>query len=469
MNDASFEELVEQALHRAAPRYVPLTLEMFAASIPETVPVPPRRILPSRVRSVTRTPVWIGIAACLLIVALTAVMLPTHTNPAAATTWQPMSIEGISGGTVLQVVSGPAGLLAVGVDDPLAPAHPRIWASTDGRHWRSIHDADAAVAQLGALSVSACAWKQGWVVTSDKVVWTSEDGSTWTRSDLGELVATGVAASADRIVAVGFNSGNDVWSTPGALTSTDGRTWTASPTFARGVEFGVLWGVKAVSGGFLAFGEVHETGTLPADDSPNAPELQAVGVPWFSEDGSRWTRVTDTLNRSPFANSLVTALVAGGPGYVAIGHDTSGTTPIVWTSADARSWARVTSALPFGHVNVAAVGLGGSGRRLVAFVEQGEGRGATLWNQKSTTVGGTTEIWQSADGVVWETETSLTSTSTRLFDVVELGSSLLAFGNREAPGECGGAATASSHSTAATTWTLTNYGSCNVVSAWILR
>ena len=123
--------------------------------------------------------------------------------------------------------------------------------------------------------------------------------------------------------------------------------------------------------------------------SQKTSSLLAVGVTagqptvWTSPDGLSWTRVLldDALfdDVNPIDTSI--AVVAGGPGWVAVGGTTDGG-PAAWTSPDGATWTRLSDDA-FG---------GGPTERLVA---------VTATTSQLLAVGEGSSLWTSTDGTTW--------------------------------------------------------------------
>ena len=139
-------------------------------------------------------------------------------------------------------------------------------------------------------------------------------------------VVYGLTASTSRFVAVGRDLVNGhfdarVW------ISGDGNTWSqapADPAVLGGAEDQVMTAVVPTSSGFLAVGR-------------NGLDAAV----WTSADGSRWRRVTSDSFGGFRAQEMI-SVVAGGPGFVAVGIDRSSgqTEGAAWTSADGLTWTR---------------------------------------------------------------------------------------------------------------------------------
>ena len=113
---------------------------------------------------------------------------------------------------------------------------------------------------------------------------------------------------------------------------------------------------------------------------------------WTSADGLVWSRVPhdETVFGGPGDQEMM-AVVAGGPGLVAVGRRLGGDCDAaVWTSADGLAWSRVP------HDETVFGGPGDQGMMRWW-------RGVRVWSPSATTFGGDADaaVWTSADGLVW--------------------------------------------------------------------
>ena len=115
---------------------------------------------------------------------------------------------------------------------------------------------------------------------------------------------------------------------------------------------------------------------------------------WTSPDGDAWTRVPhDESVFGGASGQLISGVVVGGPGLVAVGYDFSGGDydAAVWTSPDGDVWTRVPhdESVFGGRVNqkMNGVVVGGPGLVAVGQDDSGGDRDAA--------------VWTSSDGVVW--------------------------------------------------------------------
>lgn len=234
------------------------------------------------------------------------------------------------------------------------------------------------------------------------VVWTSQNGVTWTRAPSQEATTFGcwiamsgpsagmldVAAGTPGIVIVGYatrTSPQPAVLLPTAWFSTDGVTWTRT-TLENSSQ---LFRVNAVAwdgARFVAVGEDRDD-AFSAEAIKTAHSRAAV---WTSADGRTWTRVkaaaldaggmVDTME-DPAAGGM-TDIAAGAAGLVGVGSTCSATsrcTAAAWFSADGATWERAQVPAISGFLN--------------AVVARGSGYVAV----------GTSTVLTSSDGRTWTT------------------------------------------------------------------
>jgi hypothetical protein len=118
---------------------------------------------------------------------------------------------------------------------------------------------------------------------------------------------------------------------------------------------------------------------------------------WTTADGGTWEPATVEVPDHPDPDAgnpgTISAITAGGPGYVAVGYyDRLGTgrRGLVWTSVDGRAWALVPSGSQFEHVMLDEVLAWQGGLHLYGQESAGadEGEGLQL-------------AWESPDGETW--------------------------------------------------------------------
>lgn len=294
---------------------------------------------------------------------------------------------------MLAVTTGGPGFVAAGYDGDDAA----VWTSSDGERWsRSALGSavlggdgrqviyDIAAAGPGLVAVGADGF--------GAAVWTSPDGSRWTRVAAGDpaLTATlglamfGVAPGGPGLVAVGAETVDAV---PAAWASVDGTEWT-----------------RVASDGLLGAPSASLTRFAPMSDGPPVTQLSAVvaGGPglvavgedrgeagvWVSTDGLDWQRVADDDGTFRGENRRWLAdVVATDQGLVAVGYDGDEDAAAVWTSSDGLTWTR----LPHDESE-----LGGSGTQSMRAVVATE-TGLVAAGGDA----GAAAVWSSPDGTTW--------------------------------------------------------------------
>lgn len=295
-------------------------------------------------------------------------------------------LEGVAvvDGRIVAVGSGPVGF---GSGSPESSDETIVWTSTDGSHWTPADTAlpsgttlnDVVAGGPGAVAVG----------TGEPPLWTSADGLSWIPVDdpagaLENARLSDVTTGGPGLVAVGA-----VGALPAAWTSPDGLHWSKVPPPASVTYFDSWSGVTEGGPGLVAVGASSTTGE-PAEDAPGLGAPSA--AVWVSADGSSWSRVPhDPAAFSDFPRDVqMNAVVAGGPGLVAVGHqdaiaaDDGFGKAAVWTSTDGLSWERVPD-------------------------ERGLVGGSEAWDVVATSTGlvaagmadGDAAVWTSADGLTW--------------------------------------------------------------------
>ena len=156
--------------------------------------------------------------------------------------------------------------------------------------------------------------------------------------------------------------------TPSIWTSPDGSSWTQATVALPPADssLGGSVGALAVSGGTrIAVGAVRS-------------ETNRAAAVWLSTDGTTWTPAPADPT---FSGALMSSVVAGGPGFVAVGRDGSGAA--VWTSTDGSSWKQD------------APGPGFAGAQMTS-VAVHAGRFVAVGYDQTTAL-----VWTSTDGTKW--------------------------------------------------------------------
>ena len=319
--------------------------------------------------------------------------------------------EAVFGGEGVQVMnsvvaSGP-GLVAVGFDasgsDPMDAA-AAVWTSVDGMTWTRVPHDEAVFGGEGVQVMNSVVTGGPGLVavgtdgSSDGfhgAAWFSVDGITWTRVPHDETVFGGegdqaissVAVGGPGLVAVGsvvesvsWGWGDDV--DAAVWTSVDGMNWTRVPhdeTVFGGVVDYKHQSMASVTLGGPSLVAVGSERTIGGDYEYDA-------AIWTSVDGVTWTRMPD--DKAVFGgdgSQWINAVVAGGPGLVAVGEEASGDEAhaAVWTSVDGMSWTRVPhDEAVFGGSDVQvmnSVVAGGPGLVAVGGEGSGNDRNAAVW------------------------------------------------------------------------------------------
>lgn len=308
-------------------------------------------------------------------------------SPPEVSVWSLVDLEG--GESFAAVVRAGPGLVAVGAVDDAAAA----WTSVDGRRWTRVpHDetvfggegrwemADVTVGGPGLVAVGSQSVCRDVPVFDDQgrerldevgvpepntectdqnaVVWTSADGTAWSRVAHDEAIfggsdfpaMAGVTAGGPGLVAVGRSDGfggldvlveseTPVEGDAVVWISDDGLDWTRVPhdeAVFGGPHTQEMLDVTVGGPGFVAVGRDG------AGDTWSNPGLGGMDPAiWTSVDGVTWRRVPGEANGLDRGTDRLLAVTAGGPGLVAVGYDGMRAAP-VWTSSDGLSWTRVT-------------------------------------------------------------------------------------------------------------------------------
>ena len=160
--------------------------------------------------------------------------------------WERIEPTPFGATTVEQLVATPAGLLTFGQASSHDGRGPTsIWRSTDGLSWqlvtssapwgfRMIVAAPAGLVAAGVDDASGCGSPP--LSCTSTAIWSSRDGSTWTKAEGGASVfprgsVVGVVRAGRGLVAVGFRQDGVTKHTTATIvwTSPDGATWRRRP------------------------------------------------------------------------------------------------------------------------------------------------------------------------------------------------------------------------------------------------
>jgi len=313
---------------------------------------------------------------------------------------------GIEGGTNLAGARN--GAVWTSSDGITWTSVPLDEATFGGEGWRRIADVTAGgpgLVAVGSAGDGIWDWDSP-DLDRDAAVWTSVDGLTWSRVPFNEEVFGGAAmlsvtVGGPGLVAVGgegqYNHEIGRFGSFDAVvwTSVDGTAWSrvSDVESVFGGNGGQeLWSVTAGGPGLVAVGADR-----PASAEGQDPRGGNAAV-WTSEDGFVWSKVP--FDESAFGGDgwrRMMDVTAGGPGLVAVGLESTllggrpvdaDVDPAVWTSVDGFTWSRVPDEqvdgiVEHGHQTMTSVAVAGPG--LVAVGETSGGAG----------------VWTSVDGITW--------------------------------------------------------------------
>jgi hypothetical protein len=317
--------------------------------------------------------------------------------------------RGSSRMAIQDVIAGGPGLVAVGH----AGGRAMVWTSRDGSPWSRLPWNQTVFG--GARMNSVTTGGPGLVAVGDgerrdncctygiasAIVWTSPDGIIWSRVPYNETVFDGasmnsVTTGGPGLVAVG----NEAWeddeqSDVVVWTSTDGITWSRVPHDNAAFDDASMVSVVAGAFGLVAVGTGWDDAAVGADWDDGRAAV------WTSPDGITWSRIRS--DETVFGeNTEMNSVTMGGPGLVAVGTDWSdGGSAAVWTSPDAITWSRVPHddavfASP-DQYEMDDVIAGGSGLIAVGSESQGEEcEQCTFWDGTSAAA-----VWTSPDAITW--------------------------------------------------------------------
>jgi hypothetical protein len=211
---------------------------------------------------------------------------------------------------VSEVAVGGPGLVAVGVAGGESDSEDRfvqdaaVWTSQDGLTWSRIPH-DEAMSGVALCETAS-------ILNVEHPEWST-------------TAMTGITAGGPGFVAVGNVDCGDQRADPqtgrGAVvwTSQDGITWSRVPYDAAIFGAASMTDVIAVGDGLVAVGVNHS-------------ELSDGAVVWTSGDGITWDRIP--YEADVFGGLAgMSSVTEGGPGLVAVGADEEGT--VVWTATTA--------------------------------------------------------------------------------------------------------------------------------------
>jgi hypothetical protein len=277
---------------------------------------------------------------------------------ADALRWSLAPIDTTTGSFAEAVVAGPSGLVAVGRAGP----DPVAWTSPDGRTWtrRSVPTLGGGAdwERMTAVVRTGDGFLAGGSVGPElggrrARLWRSPDGATWTPvpddpSFAGSEVSA-LLSDATGTIALGRTGTGQRWTGSVAWSSPDGLHWRAAD------PGGTLRGGLAVSITTAPDGSVVAVGS-------DLDEREAVA--WRSTDRSTWVRAPTEASRLHSGEKIrMTDVVTLGDELVAVGNyvGVQFGTGTSWTSRDGLSWTMGPDQPALGQVEFEAVIAGGPG------------------------------------------------------------------------------------------------------------
>jgi len=289
-----------------------------------------------------------------------------------------------------------------------APDDPAVFSPS-----RLTEMVDVAVGGPGLVAVGRLAQSDDFTNPGlAGVVWTSVDGTTWSLvphdesifGGPGNQILYGVTAGGPGLVAVGVDGGGYSVSVDAAVwTSVDGSEWSRVPHDEEVFGGAAINSVTVGGPGLVAVGSSGVGGdNLDYREATEADKnFTTDAVVWTSVDGITWSRVPqDVVVFGGPGDQSMSKVIAGGPGLVAVGSDAVGNdntaNAAVWTSVDGLIWSRVRNdEVIFGGPNaqrMTSVTTGGPG--LVAVGVDGLDVGGADFDLDAA-------VWTSVDGITW--------------------------------------------------------------------
>ncbi len=284
-----------------------------------------------------------------------------------------------------------------------------VWSSADGRTWTAAPDSAILASSplravttgpkgLLALGNDCSGGGECGLDHSDSFL--SADGMTWTAGGevSGSLQRAWNAVWADsQFVAVG-SDGNSDPNSGRITTSPDGVTWTmaAVPSVSASQVQSVAAGKRAV----VAVGH-----SQLADGTWRAAS-------WASADGQIWNA---SDSQASLRGGDMLAVVAGGPGFVAVGTGADGAA--VWTSTDGLTWTAVADGPDLKGATMDAVTTTSNGLIAAGYDSDGS------------------VTWSSSDGSTWTRDGELPNSSkTQATAVGSIGQTVVVVGGASPAG-----------------------------------
>jgi hypothetical protein len=236
------------------------------------------------------------------------------------------------------------GFVAVGEDccGKVDTVTGTVWTTPDGRSWTRIEPKDvfgeAEIDQVAAsgnrLVAVGTSRANSQAPSPETLVWVSDDGLTWRRADPAGQAFTaafrpaGIAGGPSGFVAWGQSASGE----PHVAVSVDGETWTDAG-FAGAYPATIVDGVSPWRGGWVALGS--QAVKQPAGVGASTPGPARA---WYSADGVLWSAASVdgfALGRPLAGSGGLLAFGATSACGACIGPAT------LWRSDDGRSWQSI--------------------------------------------------------------------------------------------------------------------------------
>ncbi|GAA4610299.1 hypothetical protein GCM10023195_42170 [Actinoallomurus liliacearum] len=315
-------------------------------------------------------------------------------------TWAPLGRLGTAGYSHLGALRGADTGLAALV--PVGGGKTAVLTSADGKSWQHAGDVSAGRDLTDVVPATAGTVVTGRLGATDAYLTVTGAGDVNLGAIPGavhpELTLTGVVADAGRVMAVGSSNGDAaLWTSP------NGSAWTRA-TLPAGTPPRQLADVVHGAAGWLAVGGAGDrpltlmsadggswqavpggkvfggSDLTPVAATANAGAYVIVGrrgdsaAAWYSTDLKNWAGGGDAakgdLDGSADAPKWTADVTAGSAGFVAVGGQTRNKTaqPAIWTSPDGKQWTLSASAptLPQGATAGSLTSVVARGGALVA-------------------------------------------------------------------------------------------------------
>jgi hypothetical protein len=289
-------------------------------------------------------------------------------------TWQ--SMDATRFGYVMDMAAGPSAWILVANTSPDLTGNWVVWRSTDGQNWSSntAWTTDVITSPIGVVAGPA-----GFAISSSyeigpgrskSTVWTSRDGTRWTRASLDSDVSTALV----------LDNGFLAYQSGAVFASTDGASWeTVSTPPGTSGDAGIAALLQVGSNLVAITCNPVPDGACDVSTGSLEGSAGSLTVHWQLDAGA-------TQELHGYKPTAITG--AGSRGFI-FGYDLATYARVVLSSNDGLSWT--SSAL-------AQDALGGGMPTIFA---AGSSAVVALGWTDSTLAGTGRKLWQSPDGVSW--------------------------------------------------------------------